>query len=75
MYLNEPYQFDGRGRTQVAATLVKAGERVFVCAGPGVREAIEQKHWQQADEQIVRAGKVLENEAAVIEGIAADLER
>jgi len=42
---------------------------------PGVREAIEQKHWQQADEQIVRAGKVLENEAAVIEGIAADLER
>ena len=42
---------------------------------PGVREAIEQKHWKQADEQIVRAGKVLENEAAVIEEIAADLER
>ncbi len=42
---------------------------------PGVREAIEQKHWEQADEQIVRAGKVLENEAAVIEEIAADLER
>ncbi len=42
---------------------------------PGVREAIEQKHWEQADEQIVRAGKVLENEAAVIEEIAAALER
>ena len=42
---------------------------------PGVREAIEQKHWKQADEQIVCAGKVLENEAAVIEEIAADLER
>jgi N-acetylated-alpha-linked acidic dipeptidase len=42
---------------------------------PGVREAIEQKNWKQADEQIVRAGKVLENEAAVIEEIAVDLER
>src|SRR5579859_1510063 len=38
---------------------------------PGVREAIEQKNWKQADEQIVRAGKVLENEAAVIEAVAA----
>jgi N-acetylated-alpha-linked acidic dipeptidase len=42
---------------------------------PGVREAIEQKHWKLADDQIVRAGKVLEHEAAVIEEIAADLER
>ena len=42
---------------------------------PGVREAIEQKNWKQADEQIVRAGRVLENEAKLIEEIAADLER
>jgi N-acetylated-alpha-linked acidic dipeptidase len=42
---------------------------------PGVREAIDQKNWKQADEQIVRAGQVLENEARVIEEIAAELER
>jgi N-acetylated-alpha-linked acidic dipeptidase len=42
---------------------------------PGVREAIEQKNWKQADEQIVRAGQVLENEARVIEEIAVELER
>ena len=42
---------------------------------PAVREAIEQKNWKQADEQIVRAGQVLENEARVIEVIAAELER
>ena len=42
---------------------------------PGVREAIDQKNWKQADEQIVRVGQVLENEARLIEEIAADLER
>ena len=42
---------------------------------PGVREAIEQKNWKQADEQIVRVGQVLENEAKVIEDIAVELER
>jgi N-acetylated-alpha-linked acidic dipeptidase len=42
---------------------------------PGVREAIEEKKWKQADEQVARAGKVLENEAAAIEEIAAELER
>ena len=42
---------------------------------PGVREAIEQKNWKQADEQIVRAGQVLEKEAAVIEEIAGEMER
>jgi len=42
---------------------------------PGVREAIEQKRWQEADEQIARAGKALTNEAAAIEEIAAELER
>ncbi|HKW97681.1 MAG TPA: transferrin receptor-like dimerization domain-containing protein [Bryobacteraceae bacterium] len=42
---------------------------------PGVREAIEEKHWDEADRQIERAGKVLENEAAAIEGVAAELEK
>ncbi len=42
---------------------------------PGVREAIEQKNWKQADEQLLRAGKVLENEAAAIEEVAAELEK
>ena len=42
---------------------------------PGVREAIEQKSWKQADEQIARVGQVLENEAAAIEEIAAAMER
>ena len=42
---------------------------------PGVREAIEQKNWKLAGEQIVRAGKVLENEAAVIEETAAEIEK
>ena len=42
---------------------------------PGVREAIDQKNWHQADEQIARVGQVLENEAKVIEEIAAELER
>jgi len=42
---------------------------------PGVREAIDQKNWKQADEQLLRAGKVLENEAAAIEAVAAELEK
>jgi N-acetylated-alpha-linked acidic dipeptidase len=41
---------------------------------PGVREAIERKHWKEADEQIVRVGKVLEKEGALIEDAAAGLE-
>jgi len=41
---------------------------------PGVREAIEQKQWKQADEQIVRAGQVLQNETKVLEEAAAALE-
>lgn len=41
---------------------------------PGVREAIEQKKWKEADEQIVRVAKVLENEAEVLRMAAAELE-
>lgn len=42
---------------------------------PGVREAIEEKKWQEADAQAVIAGKVLENEAALIESASNDLEK
>jgi hypothetical protein len=40
-----------------------------------VREAIEQKQWKLADEQIVRVGKVLENAGQAIEGATAELTR
>jgi len=42
---------------------------------PGVREAIEQKKWKEADEQMVRVGAVLQDEAALIESAAAELEK
>jgi N-acetylated-alpha-linked acidic dipeptidase len=42
---------------------------------PAVRESIEQKQWQLADEQIVRVGKVLENAGAAIQAAAAELTR
>lgn len=40
---------------------------------PAVREAIEQKQWEEADQGINVVGKVFENEARVIESAAADL--
>ena len=40
---------------------------------PAVREAIEQKEWKLADEQIVRVGKVLENAGEAIEGASSAL--
>jgi N-acetylated-alpha-linked acidic dipeptidase len=40
---------------------------------PGVREAIEQKEWGLADSEIVRVGKVLEDEAAVVSQAAVAL--
>jgi N-acetylated-alpha-linked acidic dipeptidase len=42
---------------------------------PGVREAIEQKQWKQADEQILRVGGVLQNVAEKIQSAAAQLEK
>lgn len=41
---------------------------------PGVREAIEQKHYDEADQEIVRVAKALEDEAALIESAAEKLE-
>jgi N-acetylated-alpha-linked acidic dipeptidase len=40
---------------------------------PAVRESIEQKEWKQADEAIVRVGKILENAGEAIQGAAAEL--
>jgi N-acetylated-alpha-linked acidic dipeptidase len=40
---------------------------------PGVREAIEQGQWQDADREIVRAAAALEREATLISRIAATL--
>jgi N-acetylated-alpha-linked acidic dipeptidase len=42
---------------------------------PGVRESIEQKQWKQADEQIVRVGKVLENTGEAIQSATTALDR
>ncbi len=42
---------------------------------PGVREAIEQKRWAQADEQIVRAAAALEEEARLVESAAELVEK
>jgi len=42
---------------------------------PGVREAIEEKHWDEADQQISIAAKVLLDEATLIGSAAASLEK
>jgi N-acetylated-alpha-linked acidic dipeptidase len=42
---------------------------------PGVREAIEQKKWKEADEQIVRAASALQDEAMLVDLAAQDLEK
>jgi len=42
---------------------------------PGVREAIEQKHWAEANSEIARVSAVLENETALINAIVAELEQ
>jgi N-acetylated-alpha-linked acidic dipeptidase len=42
---------------------------------PGVREGIEQKNYAEADQEIVRVAKALQNESALIESAAQELER
>jgi len=41
---------------------------------PGVREGIEQKNYAEAEQEIVRVAKALENESALIEAAARELE-
>ncbi|MGA9365632.1 MAG: M28 family metallopeptidase [Bacteroidota bacterium] len=42
---------------------------------PGVREAIEQKKWKEAEKEIGRAAKVLGNEAGLVDAAASELEK
>jgi N-acetylated-alpha-linked acidic dipeptidase len=42
---------------------------------PAVREAIEQRHWQEADEQIGVVAEVLRGAAAAIDRATAELEK
>jgi N-acetylated-alpha-linked acidic dipeptidase len=42
---------------------------------PGVREAIEQKQWTEAEGEVKRAAQVLRDETSVINAAAADLEK
>jgi N-acetylated-alpha-linked acidic dipeptidase len=42
---------------------------------PGIREAIEEKHWPEADSEILRVANVLDNETALINAAAAELEQ
>jgi len=41
---------------------------------PGIREAIEQRRWQEADTEIAHVAKVLEGEAGLIDSAATDLD-
>ena len=41
---------------------------------PGVREAIEQKQYREAETEIARVAKALEREAALLESVSAQLE-
>lgn len=42
---------------------------------PGIREAIEEKRWAEADTEIARVAKVLESESALIDSAAVELEQ
>ena len=42
---------------------------------PGVREAIEEKNYAEADAEIVRVARALEREQALVDGVAANLEK
>ena len=42
---------------------------------PGVREAIEQRHWDEATSEIARISKVLDAETALIDSAAEELEQ
>ena len=42
---------------------------------PGVREAIEQKKWKEAEGEIVRAAKALEDYSALVDSTTTEFER
>ena len=42
---------------------------------PGVREAVEEKHYDEAESEVVRIARALERETTLILAAAADLEK
>ena len=42
---------------------------------PAVREAIEQKQWKLAEEQVVKVAQVIEGEASLVDSAATELEK
>jgi N-acetylated-alpha-linked acidic dipeptidase len=42
---------------------------------PGVREALEQKRWKEAESEVLRVSKALEEQSMLIEAAANDLEK
>ncbi len=42
---------------------------------PGVREALEQKRWKEAESEIIRVAKALQEQSMLIEAAANDLEK
>jgi N-acetylated-alpha-linked acidic dipeptidase len=42
---------------------------------PAVREAIDQKQWKLAEEQVVKVARVIEGEASLIDSAATELEK
>ena len=42
---------------------------------PGVREGIEEKKYDEAEAEVTRIAKALDRESALVEAVAAELER
>ena len=42
---------------------------------PGVREGIEEKHYAEAEAEVVRVARALDRETALINAAAGDLEK
>ena len=62
------------GKLAEVATLLLAGVD-FPAEEDAVREAVEQKKWSLADEQISVVARVIEKEADFVSAIAAELDR
>jgi N-acetylated-alpha-linked acidic dipeptidase len=42
---------------------------------PGVREAIEQKKWNEVESEVARVARVLQQQASLINSVSVDLEQ
>ena len=59
-----------QARHQLTAALLTKAQSL-----PGVREAIEQKHYDEAESELVRVARALDRETALVSAAAADLEK